>query len=60
MPVVTGKPGEAVVIGGHIRLAVVAAHGRQVRLGLTAPAEVPLRRAGLRRPRKGPGRRAGG
>ena len=60
MLVVTRKPGEAVVIGDSIRLTVVAVHGHQVRLGLTAPADVPIRRAELRRPCKDPGQRAGG
>jgi carbon storage regulator len=60
MLVVTRKPGEAVVIGDSIRLTVVAVHGHQVRLGLTAPADVPIRRAELRRPRKGPGQGAEG
>ena len=60
MLVVTRKPGEVVVIGDNIRLTVVAVHGQQVRLGLTAPADVPIRRAELRRPRKGPGPSAGG
>ena len=60
MLVLTRKPGEVVVIGDNIRLTVVAVHGRQVRLGLTAPADVPIHRSELRRPRKGPGRRAGG
>ncbi len=54
MLVVTRKLGEVVVIGDAIRLTVVAVHGRQVRLGLTAPADVPIRRAELRPPRQGP------
>jgi carbon storage regulator len=60
MLVVTRKPGEVVVIGDHIRLTVVSVHGRHVRLGLAAPADVPIRRAELRRPRNGPGQGAGG
>jgi carbon storage regulator len=60
MLVVTRKPGEVVVIGDHLRLSVVAVHGRHAHLGLTAPADVPIRRAELRRPCKDPGQRAGG
>ena len=55
MLVVTRKPGEAVVIGDNIQLTVVSVGGRQVRLGLTAPADVPIRRAELRPPGQGPG-----
>jgi carbon storage regulator len=60
MLVVTRKPGEAVVIGDRIRLTLVSVGRRRARLGLTAPAGVPIRRAELRRPPEGPGRRAGG
>jgi carbon storage regulator len=60
MLVVTRKPGEVVVIGDHIRLTVVSVTPRQVCLGLKAPADVPIRRAELRRPRRGPGQKAGG
>jgi carbon storage regulator len=60
MLVVTRKTGEVVVIGDNIRLTVVSVGGRQVRLGLAAPADVPILRAELRQPRKGPGASAGG
>jgi carbon storage regulator len=59
MLVVTRKPGEVVVIGDNIRLTVVSVCGQQVRLGLAAPADVPIRRAELRAHRDGPGRKAG-
>jgi carbon storage regulator len=48
MLVLSRKPGEEVVIGSNIRLTVVAIRGNQVRLGLTAPAEVSIQREELR------------
>jgi carbon storage regulator len=50
MLVLTRRPGEVVVVGGNIRLTVVEIRGNQVRLGLAAPAEIPIRRAELSRP----------
>ena len=47
MLVLTRKPGEKVVIGDNISVTVVAIHGNVVRLGLTAPAEIPIRRMEL-------------
>jgi carbon storage regulator len=47
MLILTRKAGEAVLIGEHIRLAVVAIRGSQVRLAITAPRTVPIRRAEL-------------
>jgi carbon storage regulator len=47
MLVLSRKPGEEVVIGGTIRLTVVAIRGNQVRLGVTAPADVPIWREEL-------------
>jgi carbon storage regulator len=46
--VLTRKRGEEIVIGGNIRLTVVAVGGNQVRLGVTAPAGVSVRREELR------------
>jgi carbon storage regulator len=47
MLVLSRKPGEEVVIGGNIRLTVVAIRGNQVRLGVTAPADVSIWREEL-------------
>ena len=47
MLVLSRKPGEELVIGDNIRLTVVAIRGNQVRLGITAPVEVPVRRQEL-------------
>ena len=44
MLVLSGKPGEEIVIGENIRLTVLAVRGSQVRLGLTAPAGVLISR----------------
>jgi carbon storage regulator len=54
MLVLTRKIGEEVVIGDHIRLTLVAIHGRQVRLGVTAPLGVSIRREELGVPGDGP------
>ncbi len=55
MLVVSRKPGEVVVIGDNIRLQVVSVCGQQVRLGLCAPADVPILREELRPHRNGRG-----
>ncbi len=47
MLVLTRKRGEEIVIGDNIRLTVVAVSGNQVRLGVTAPPDVPVRREEL-------------
>jgi carbon storage regulator len=47
MLVLSRKPGEEIVIGDHIRLTVVAIRGNQVRLGITAPADLSIQREEL-------------
>jgi carbon storage regulator len=47
MLVLCRKLGEEIVIGDNIRLAVVAIHGNHVRLGITAPQDVSIRREEL-------------
>jgi carbon storage regulator len=49
MLVLSRKLGEEVVIGGTIRLTVLAIRGNQIRLGITAPPEVAIRREELAR-----------
>jgi carbon storage regulator len=48
MLVLSRRRGEEVVIGDDIRLTVVAIRGNQVRLGFTAPPDVPIQREELR------------
>ena len=49
MLVLSRKPGEAIVIGDGITVTVVEVKGERVRLGFTAPAEVPIHREELQR-----------
>jgi carbon storage regulator len=49
MLVLTRKRGEAVVIGSNITITVVEAGGNRVKLGIDAPAEVPVLRGELSR-----------
>jgi carbon storage regulator len=44
MLVLRRKPAETILIGSSIRLTVVAIRGNRVRLGITAPPEIPIRR----------------
>ena len=61
MLVLTRRTGEGIVIGGSIRVVVVAARNGQVRLGVVAPPEVRVdrqevhaRRAEFAEPREEP------
>ena len=45
MLVLTREAGETFSIGEEITLQVLAVHGNQVRLGITAPREVVIHRA---------------
>ena len=47
MLVLSRKIGERIVIGDNVVLTVLAVKGRQVRLGIEAPAAVPIRRETL-------------
>ena len=50
MLVLTRKPGERIVVPGcELVLTVLAVNGKTVRLGITAPAAVPVRREEARR-----------
>jgi carbon storage regulator len=44
MLVLSRACGETVVIGDDIRITVLASHGSQVRLGITAPRSVAVHR----------------
>jgi len=47
MLVLSRRVGEEIVIAGDIHVTVVAIKGNQVRLGVTAPASVPVARLEL-------------
>jgi carbon storage regulator len=47
MLVLTRKFGESIVIGDSVTVTVIEANGERVRLGVTAPAEVPVHREEL-------------
>ena len=47
MLVLTRRAGEEIVIGGTIRLSVVAVRGNRVQIGIRAPRSVPVQRAEL-------------
>ena len=44
MLVLTRRIGETLIIGEDIRVTVLAVSGHQIRLGVTAPREVPVHR----------------
>ena len=44
MLILSRKPGESVVIDGHIRVKVVRVEGEVVKLGIEAPVTVPVHR----------------
>jgi len=47
MLVLTRRIGEEILIAGNIRVTVVAVKGQNVRLGIMAPASVPVARLEL-------------
>jgi carbon storage regulator len=49
MLVLSRKPGEQLKIGNNITLTVLEIHGRTVKLGISAPRDVPVLRAELQR-----------
>ena len=44
MLVLTRKSGEVVTIGDSIRVVILSVEGRRVKLGITAPPELPIHR----------------
>ena len=44
MLVLTRRPGETLIIRDNIRVTVLDVSGNQIRLGVTAPREVPVHR----------------
>ena len=47
MLVLTRRPGESIVVGQNIIITVIEIKGGQVRIGIDAPAHVPIRRREL-------------
>jgi carbon storage regulator len=43
--VLTRKPKQSIMIGDHIEVTVLSTAGDKVRLGIQAPAEVPVHRS---------------
>jgi carbon storage regulator len=49
MLVLTRKPGEEIVIDGHIRITIVGVKGDRIRVGVEAPPHVRVNREEVRR-----------
>ncbi len=49
MLVLSRKEGEKIVINDNITITVVALQGHKVRLGIDAPAEIPVNREEIQR-----------
>ena len=44
MLILTRRPGETLIISDNIRVTVLDVSGNQIRIGVTAPREVPVHR----------------
>jgi carbon storage regulator len=44
MLVLTRKVGEEIIIDGHIRITISSVNGDRVKVGVTAPRDVPVNR----------------
>lgn len=49
MLVLTRKHGETITIGNGVTVTVLAVQGERVKIGVEAPAEVPVHRQEIRR-----------
>ena len=47
MLVLSRKLGQRIVIGDRITVTVLKVHGHQIRLGIEAPKEIPIKREEL-------------
>ena len=54
MLILSRKQGEEVVIGDNVHITVVAVQGNRMKLGITAPRDVVIRRAELNESRELP------
>jgi carbon storage regulator len=52
MLILSRKVGEEVIIDGRIRITITAVKGDRVRVGVTAPPDVPVDRAEVHRRRQ--------
>ena len=52
MLVLSRRPGEEIIINGNIRVTIVSVKGDRVRIGVDAPADVPVDRAEVHNRRK--------
>ena len=59
MLIITRKPGEAVYIGKDIAVTVLDVNGKQIRIGIDAPMDVPIKRDNIKS-RPANGNRRGG
>lgn len=44
MLVLSRKSGEAIIVAGEIRFEILSIRGDKVRVGITAPADIPVHR----------------
>ena len=44
MLILTRRPGETLIISDNIRVTILDVSGNQIRLGVTAPRDVPVHR----------------
>ena len=44
MLVIRRRPGQAIIIAGNVEVQVVEVSGKQVKLGIVAPREIPVNR----------------
>jgi len=44
MLILTRKPGETIVIGDTIKVTILGVEGKQIRIGIDAPKDVPVHR----------------
>ena len=44
MLILTRSPGETILIGDEIKVTVININGNEIRLGIKAPAHVPIHR----------------
>lgn len=60
MLVLTRKSGQSIVIGDDIEVTVLSSNGAKVRLGIQAPADVPVHRTEIYLEIQTQGRESGG